>query len=372
MCSRSISSRWTRGVSRLEQGILTQDPALDAPHSHDRVGVRATRRRRRLLLVAGLVAAGIAAGVVTAGTRGRSPVVVGPDSVAVIDAASNHVVRDISLGGRPSAIAVGAGAVWVADYDDGTVVRIDLKTERTRAIAVGLEPGSVAVDSNAVWATDGLRLARIDAHFGNVTAKNVLDHRGRQFRPKDLSSGSPAALASGPGGLWIAHGISAVSRINPAAVNTTQTLTLADVPLALAVADGSVWAAAPPTERLIEIDPGTASIAGSIRIANMNYGAAGEKVSAGIAADRSSVWVPTGGGVTRIDRFGLAPLARISTSTHAMGIAIGAGSVWVTNDRAGTVTRIDPKTNSIVATIKVGGSPGWVAVTHDRVWVTIT
>jgi YVTN family beta-propeller protein len=359
-------------LRRLEQGILAQDPALDAPHSDHQIPARATRRSRRLLLVAGLATAGAIAGVAIAATRGGSPVVVVPDSVAVIDTASNRVVKDISLGGRPSGIAAGAGAVWVADYDDGTVVRIDLETERTRAIALGLEPGSVAVDSNAVWATDGLRLARIDAHFGNVTATKLLRHQGQRFRPKDLTSGSPAALASGPAGLWIGHGISAVSQINPAAVNTARTLSLADVPLALAVADDSVWVVAPPTNRLISIDPATASITGSVRVANMNYGAAGVYVSGGIAVDRSSVWVATGDAVTRIDRLGLGTIRRIHTSTFALGIAIGAGSVWVTNNLAGTVSRIDPKRNRVVATIKVGGNPAWLAVTGDRVWVTVT
>jgi YVTN family beta-propeller protein len=359
-------------LRRLEQGILTQDPALDAPHSDDTLPARTTRRRHRLFLVTGLAAAGVAAGVIATVTSGGGPVVVVPDSVAVIDTASNHVVKDISLGGRPSGIAAGAGALWVADYDDGTVVRIDPKTGATRAIAVGLEPESVTVGSNAVWATDGLRLVRIDAHFGNVTARKVLGHKGQRLRPEDVTSGSPAALASGPAGLWIAHGIAAVSRIDPAAVNAAQTLNLADVPLALAVADDSVWVAAPPTNRLISIDPATASITGSVRIANMNYGSAGVYVSTGIAVDRSSVWVPTGDAVTRIDRLGLGTITKIHMSGSALGIAIGAGSVWVTNDLAGTVVRIDPKSNRVVATIKVGGNPAWLAVTRDRVWVTVT
>ena len=359
-------------LRRLEQAILTQDPALDALHSDDTLPARTTRLRHRLLLVTGLAAAGIAAGVIAAVTSDGGSVVVVPDSVAVIDTESNHVVKDISLGGRPSGIAAGAGAVWVADYDDGTVVRIDPKTGATRAIAVGLEPGSVTVGSNAVWATDGLRLVRINAHFGNVTSRKVLRHKGQRFRPEDVTSGSPAALASGPAGLWIAHGISAVSQINPAAANTARTVSLADVPLALAVADESVWVAAPPTTRLIEIDHATASIAASVQVAKMNYGAAGGYVSTGIAVDQSSVWVPTGDSVTRIDRLGLSTIATIHTSTGAMGIAIGAGSVWVTNNLAGTVTRIDPKSNRVVATIKVGGNPSWVAVTGDRVWVTVT
>jgi YVTN family beta-propeller protein len=179
-------------------------------------------------------------------------------------------------------------------------------------------------------------------------------------------------VAGGPTGLWIAHGISAVSQIDPAGVKARRTITLGDVPLALAVADDSVWVVAPPTNRLISIDPATGSVTDSIPVANLNYGAEFQYASPGIAVDRSSVWVPTGNAVTRIDRLGLGTIKRIHTSRYPVGIAIGGGSVWVSNHLVGTVSRIDPKTNKVVATIKVGGNPAWIAVTRDRVWVTVT
>jgi YVTN family beta-propeller protein len=48
-------------------------------------------------------------------------------------------------------------------------------------------------------------------------------------------------------------------------------------------------------------------------------------------------------------------------------IAIGGGSIWVTNSVDGTVSRIDPATND-VHQIRVGGSPEGVGFGNGSVW----
>src|SRR5262249_50335325 len=282
-----------------------------------------------------------------------------------------RVVDDIALGGRPAAIAAGADAVWVADHDDGTVVRIDPRTLETRAIAVSLEPRSVAVTSRTVWLTDGLRLVQLDARYGNVRRERVLRQNTLGF-PNLLTHGSPGVVAVGPAGVWVGHGISAVSRIDPATGRATRTVTLADVPLGLAVADDSVWVVAPPTNRLISLDAATGSVTGSAHVDNVSYGEAGGYFSAGIAVDASSVWVAARSAVTRIDRLALSTLKKVHASNSSVGVALGEGSVWVTNNLDGTLSRIDPRTNRVVQTIKVGGNPTWIAVSHGRLWVTVT
>jgi YVTN family beta-propeller protein len=149
-------------------------------------------------------------------------------------------------------------------------------------------------------------------------------------------------------------------------------VTLADVPLNLAVADDSVWVVAPPTDRVLSLDPATGAITGSVHVDNVAYAEPGGYASASVAVDPSSVWVAARSNVTRIDRLSLATIKKIHTSDSVVGVAIGGGSVWVTNYLAGTISRIDPRTNRVVDTFKVGGNPTWVAVTADRIWVTVT
>ncbi len=55
---------------------------------------------------------------------------------------------------------------------------------------------------------------------------------------------------------------------------------------------------------------------------------------------------------------------------YSRGIAADQWVVWVAT-LDGTVSRIDPETNRIVATIHIGHSPGSVAVGYGRVWVAV-
>lgn len=48
-----------------------------------------------------------------------------PSGVAVVDPTTGDLVTTVDVGERPSGIATGAGAVWVANAGDGTVTRIE-------------------------------------------------------------------------------------------------------------------------------------------------------------------------------------------------------------------------------------------------------
>ena len=61
-----------------------------------------------------------------AGSGGRPPG--RNDELVQLDPGSTSVRRTIEVGGRPAGVAVGAGAVWVANSRDGTVTRVDPAT----------------------------------------------------------------------------------------------------------------------------------------------------------------------------------------------------------------------------------------------------
>ncbi len=56
----------------------------------------------------------------------------------------------------------------------------------------------------------------------------------------------------------------------------------------------------------------------------------------------------------------------MSRSPHA---AVMADAVWVENTGDGTVSRIDPATNQVSGTFRVGRGPVYLAVLDGRVWV---
>jgi YVTN family beta-propeller protein len=71
-----------------------------------------------------------------------------------IQSQTNEVVRELPVGKGPSAIAAGAGSLWVANTDDGTVSRIDPeKRTVTETIELGHRPLGVLVHDDFVWVT---------------------------------------------------------------------------------------------------------------------------------------------------------------------------------------------------------------------------
>jgi YVTN family beta-propeller protein len=72
--------------------------------------------------------------------------------------------------------------------------------------------------------------------------------------------------------------------------------------------------------------------------------------------------------VAVIDRNGAMHDA-IPVGANPVGLAYGAGSVWVANSGDNTVMRINPKTHEVVQTFPVGADPVAIAVDGQRAWV---
>jgi YVTN family beta-propeller protein len=64
-------------------------------------------------------------------------------------------------------------------------------------------------------------------------------------------------------------------------------------------------------------------------------------------------------------------ITSIPVGNEPIGIDYGDGAVWVANSGDGTVSRIDPAKNTVVATIKVGGRPVGIAAGPGLVWFTV-
>ena len=91
-----------------------------------------------------------------------------------------------------------------------------------------------------------------------------------------------------------------------------------------------------------------------------------------VAVGEGSVWVTNAleATVSRIDPRTGSELQRIDVGGDPSGIAFGGGMVWVANSLDGTVSQIDPQTNHEVQAIPVGVTPTAVAFGEGAVWVT--
>jgi YVTN family beta-propeller protein len=178
--------------------------------------------------------------------RSPNPLAVGDGAVWVANDASAVVripargtgVSTIDVGNEPSGIAVGEGATWVTDDIDDSVSRID-STLGVSAIPVGPGASGVAVGGGGVWVADTLAdaLVRIDPATDSVKTTIAVGSR-------------PRGVAWGAGSVWVANsGDGTVSRVDPRSDRVTARIPVGQSPQALVVTARGVWvsvAARPP------------------------------------------------------------------------------------------------------------------------------
>ena len=119
---------------------------------------------------------------------------------------------------------------------------------------------------------------------------------------------------------------------------------------------------------MVVIDAGRGRRTASIPVAGGP--AAGSSHSA-VTAGAGSIWVANADAntVSRIDPELHLVIETIPVGHGPAGIAFGAGFVWVTESLDGTVSKIDPRTNTPVHTIDVGNGPDGIAAGARDVWV---
>jgi peptide/nickel transport system substrate-binding protein len=154
------------------------------------------------------------------------------NSVSRIDPNRGVVVATIPVGGTPSGVAVGLGAVWVSNAGDGTVSRISPSSKAViRSIPVGNGPGAIAVGAGAVWVANSLdgTVSRIDP-----ASDTVVDAFG--------VGGGPNAVAVSPGAVWATSELrGTVSRIDPDTNTPVRTIDVGSAPAGAAVTKDGLW-----------------------------------------------------------------------------------------------------------------------------------
>jgi YVTN family beta-propeller protein len=159
-----------------------------------------------------------------------------PPGIARLDVEANSatetVARVRALPFVTTALAVGAGSLWVRDMRRDVIRRTDPRTLAVeRVIQTGSEPAAIAVGAGAVWVAnsgDG-SVSRIDPRSNAVT--------------RAISVGNtPVALAVGERGIWVANAADGtVSRIDPSTAKVVATVHVGHRPEGVAVAGGAVW-----------------------------------------------------------------------------------------------------------------------------------
>jgi len=226
-----------------------------------------------------------------------------------IDSATNKVVARTKIGTGSCGLGFGAGSMWIEDTNTSTVSRVSVTTGKRIAIKVGFTPYDTMFAFGSAWTTAFTQgeLERIDPTRNRVVNRWKLQ------------------MATGAVGAF-----------------------------------GSVWASG--IEGVIRVDPSSHKVLARIPI----KGGAGWT-----AASADAVWVTTTKGLTRID-----PQSNAVVTTIALpgAPAIGDpdvvdGQVWVPQIRKNSIAIVDPASNTVVRTVKAGVGPFVVTTIRGEAWV---
>jgi serine/threonine-protein kinase len=334
--------------------------------------LRPRRRSGRLLLASAAFAAVAIAAAATwlasrPGNGGAQPTVprVAPPKIAANGVAefdsNGKLVAMLEIGGTPTQVISGGGAVWAADAATPHLVRIDPVNGTTRSIPLPGIATAITFGGGRVWAFLGESHLVVAIDPGSGTAGAPI--------PIKLCCSGPGAIAADRRHVWVAvedttTRLDIATGRSSAAVGDTGSAAIIAVP----GADGKtvLWSTDGWQTFFRRDEDATRTDQFAVR----HGGILGRPGA--IIAYKGLVWfvVPALSEVRRRpltdDRFRPA-LQHIASPT---AIAAGAGYVWVLSSYTGTVTRIDPDGlgRKSVATLPVHANG--IAVSHGRIWVT--
>jgi DNA-binding beta-propeller fold protein YncE len=289
-----------------------------------------------------------------------------PAKTDALKSSEATVRATVQLGGA-NRLAIGAGSVWVTDDGAGQLVRVDPRNARVVArVAVGERPEGVAVGKGGVWVAGSERVSGDTQSTGNVWR---IDPDTNEVVAATKVPSILLDVAVGEGAVWASNGghgrFGAVWRIDP------RTNQLASGPIRVGggpsdveVAYGSVWVALADDGAVTRIDPTTNEVGEPIRVGAGPFS---------LAIGAGAVWVlnTNDGTVMRIDpNRGKVTGAALRVGATPSDLAVNSNALWVTNAERGRVLQLDSATGQIRNELPVAGGPFAVAAGMGSVWVT--
>jgi streptogramin lyase len=231
---------------------------------------------------------------------------------------------------QDTALAAGPTAVWVSDFGDGAVMRIDVKRDRVTQTTKGLAGAAeIAVAGGNVW---------VGLHHGQSVAE--LDGAtGRELERIPLPPAADGVTANGPTGIALAFGsvwvavpnLNEIVRLDPRTRRPVATIHAgSDCCGPLAAAGGGVWAAS--DSGLERIDPRTNRVDARVRLQGPS-----------LAVLDGRLWAAVSNKVVSVD----PRTGKLGDATHVAhafftGLVSGAGALWAWDANAVQVVELRP------------------------------
>ncbi len=329
-------------------------PPLALPTRADPPAEPRRSRRKLLLGGAGVLAAAalVAAAVVAVPTLTGGPAVATTATAPAPTVPAGRVVGDpIPVGAGPIDLVGGAGYIWTADADDGTITRIDPATRAAKKIAVGGQPNGLVIGQGKAWVWN---------YSSAITPVDVTSGEVGELVRTDLNI---SAIAGDGTSVWFTVPDSnAVGRVDMAtAAFTDAPIDLGRRPDSLTVDGTKLYVVSRSDRSMTTIDTATGTVVGSPRA--LVDGIA----SVGASGGRLYVSGPAGFGL-----LGDAPLTtdQLVSGSGAAGIVPDGDTLWLIDEDRNEIRRVAPDLRTPVAApiTGIGAGVGDAEVVDGVFW----
>ncbi|HKF80641.1 MAG TPA: serine/threonine-protein kinase [Thermoleophilaceae bacterium] len=264
---------------------------------------------------------------------------------------SPRALSPIDVGRGADGVEVGAGSVWVANKNRGTLLRVDPASRSVAsATQVGANPDSVAVAGGTVWVTntDDDDVSRVNTRTGEAVGKVPVGD-------------APEGILARRNAVWVANsGAGSVTRIDPGG-GPPRTTSVGSEPIQLAFDGRAPWVTVSGDGAVAKLDPATGTPSAKVRI---------DGSPRGIAFAAGHLWVSASDSdqVVVVDPSSARAVARVKTPDNPREVRAGEGGVWVTCAGAALVVKIDTSSRKVEEEVRVRGMPFGLGVGEGRVW----
>lgn len=178
--------------------------------------------------------------------------------------------------------------------------------------------------------------------------------------------GVPDWTIATPDGIWVSNKPKGtISKLDAKTNTVTATVKVGEKPCSgIAYGFGSLWAPNCGDKSLSRVDNKEAKVVATIPVGPANS-------EGGIACSKDAVWLATGETgekVVRINPKTNQVVAEVKVPEGSYTVDFGEGAIWVTSTKKSVVSRIDPKKNVVTDTIEVGPQPRFLTVGEGFVW----
>jgi len=266
-------------------------------------------------------------------------------------------------------ILVGAAVLLVALIGGGVFIggRAPSSTaipsqDAAASAAPAASPSSTPIPSQAAAASGTLRVPGIAVDLRTAIPLATIDVGGFPY-----GTGGDRVASDGST-LWLGKD-SEVVGIDPSSstVRTRFPVYAGAYSSPIAAPPGAIWTEGPGSDpaSVTHWDSKTGKSVASVPVAG---------ALSPLFAD-GSIWVPeaTAGSVIRIDPatnkiLATIPMGSAGSPPALDSVVAGDGSIWVSNSTSGEIARIDPRTNKVVGTIHPAESAGDMTVAGGTIW----